>query len=246
MDYQCPACRKYTPDVARVLSEDRKLRVIYRDTPIFGPRSERAARLAIASQWQGRHSAFHHALMTSKGALDEAALKAAANKAGVDWDRLERDLKARGGEIDRLIERNQALSLAAGISGTPAFVIGETLADGALDYRGLKAEIAEARARMGPRPAPAPPPSEPPVPGDDDRPPATDRPEPAMPEPTPPADGPAAAAARSETGAPARASAVTSSDTPTRDDEKAERLALLLLLGLAGVGVAILWWRRRG
>ena len=149
MDYQCPACRKFTPDVSRALKEDRRVRVIYRDTPIFGARSETAARLAIASQFQGRHEAFHHALMTSEGQLDEAALRAAADKAGVDWARLQRDLEARSDEIDRLIAWNSDLSLAAGISGTPAFVIGETLADGALDYKGLKAEIADARAAAG-------------------------------------------------------------------------------------------------
>ena len=76
MDYQCPACRKHTPDVARVLGEDRRVRVIYRDTPIFGPRSEQAARVAIASQFQGKHQAMHAALMAADMPLDEQALRA--------------------------------------------------------------------------------------------------------------------------------------------------------------------------
>lgn len=147
MDYQCPACRKHTPDVAKALGEDRRVRVIYRDTPIFGPRSEQAARAAIASQFQGKHQAMHHALMTSAMPLDEQALRAAADKAGVDWDRLQRDLKARSDEIDSVIAWNTELSRAAGVSGTPAFIVGDILADGALDYRGLKAEIADARAK---------------------------------------------------------------------------------------------------
>ena len=149
MDYQCPACRKYTPDVARALGEDRKLRVIYRDTPIFGPRSEAAARAAIASQFQGKHQAFHHALMTTKLPLDEAALQSAAKKAGVDWPRLQADLEKRRAEIDRQIATNAALSSATGISGTPAFIIGNGLVDGAMDYDGLKAEIADARKELG-------------------------------------------------------------------------------------------------
>lgn len=160
MDYQCPACRKYTPDVARAFREDRRLRIIYRDTPIFGPRSQAAARAAIASQFQGRHDAMHMALMTSEGALDDDAIRAAADRAGVDWQRLQRDLAARGEEIDRLIAWNQRLSRAAGVSGTPAFVVGTTLADGALDYRGMKNEIADARGTSAPetpaaKPAPA-------------------------------------------------------------------------------------------
>lgn len=145
MDYQCPACRQYTPDVARVLQEDKRLRVIYRDTPLLGPRSEAAARAAIASHFQGRHEAFHHALMTTKGPLDEPAIRAAADKAKVDWSRLQRDLAARSDEIDEVIVRNLELAAATGIQGTPAFIVGESQSNGALDYALLRAEIADAR-----------------------------------------------------------------------------------------------------
>ena len=148
MDYQCPACRQYTPDVARVLAEDRKVRMIYRDTPIISDLSTVAARAAIASAFQGRHAAFHHALMTSKGRLSEAAIRAAADKAKVDWPRLQRDLKSRGEAIDDQIGRNVELAVTIGVLGTPAFIVGERQSNGALDYKGLKAEIADARAAL--------------------------------------------------------------------------------------------------
>ncbi len=146
MDYQCPACRAHSPDVSAVLASDRRLKVIYRDTPIFGPLSVEAAKYAIASQYQGKHEAFHRALMTQTLPLDAAALKAAAAKAGIDWARLEKDRAAHEKAIDAQIAQNQNLSEAAGISGTPAFIIGNTLANGALDAKGLREEIADARA----------------------------------------------------------------------------------------------------
>lgn len=146
MDYQCPVCRARTDDYARVFSEDPKVRVIYRDTPIFGPQSEIAARLAIASQFQGKHEAFHLALMHSKGRLTDPAIREAATKAGVNWARLQKDLAANKAKIDAQIEMNMRLSEAAGISGTPAFIIGDTLADGAFDYANLKGQIADVRA----------------------------------------------------------------------------------------------------
>lgn len=146
MDYQCPVCRQHTDEYAKVFSEDKKLRVIYRDTPIFGPQSEKAARLAIASQLQGKHEAFHLALMHTKGRLTDEAIREAAAKAGVNWARLQKDLAAHRSAIDAQIEQNMRLSEAAGISGTPAFVIGDTLADGAFDYANLKGQIADVRA----------------------------------------------------------------------------------------------------
>lgn len=146
MDYQCPTCRRYTPDVARVLAEDQRIRVIYRDTPIISDLSTVAARAAIASSFQGRHEAFHHALMMTKGQLTEDGIRAAATSAKVDWARLQRDLKTRGEAIDLQIGRNVELAVATGILGTPAFIVGERLSNGALDYASLKAEIADARA----------------------------------------------------------------------------------------------------
>ncbi|HET7708613.1 MAG TPA: DsbA family protein [Sphingomicrobium sp.] len=144
-DYQCPACRKYHADVSRALAEDRRVRVIYRDTPIFGPNSEAAANAAIAAQFQGRHEAMHDALMSTPGPLDAAALRAAARKAGIDWERLQRDLKRYETEIELQVARNFELAVSTGIHGTPAFIVGDALANGALDYAGLKGEIADAR-----------------------------------------------------------------------------------------------------
>lgn len=144
-DYQCPQCRRYTPDVERVMREDRKIRWIFRDIPSISPKSTDAARLAIAASFQGKHHAFHRALMLSKGRLSDASIRASAARAGVDWARAQRDLRTRRSAIDAQIERNNELADAAGINGTPAFITGDTLADGALDYRSLKAEIADAR-----------------------------------------------------------------------------------------------------
>lgn len=146
-DYQCPACRQFHAGVRAVFAADRKLKIIYRDTPIFGSRSLAASRAAIAAKYQRKHDAFHHALMTQPLPLDDQAIRAAAVRAGVDWTRLQRDLATHGKAIDAQIAQNQNLSEAAGISGTPAFIVGDTLSDGALDAKTLRAEIADARKK---------------------------------------------------------------------------------------------------
>lgn len=148
MDYACPQCRRYTPDVERVMREDRRIRWIYRDIPSISAKSRDAARAAIAAQWQNRHHVFHRALMMTPGRLSDASIRAAAAKTGLNWARLQRDLKLRGQEIDRQIERNIELADAAGMPGTPAYIIGERQTNGALDYAGLKAEIADARREL--------------------------------------------------------------------------------------------------
>ena len=144
-DYQCPYCRKAHVALKELTAKDKKVRILYRDWPIFGPASEQAARLAIASKWQGRHAQFHDALMLSTGKLNDAAIRTAAKKAGVDWERLQRDLKSHSTEIDALLERNDEQANALGLDGTPGFIIGETFVPGGVDLKGFKELVAEAR-----------------------------------------------------------------------------------------------------
>ena len=144
-DYQCPFCRAAHDALLKLTAEDKNVRIIYRDWPIFGAQSQRAARLAIASQWQGKHAAFHDALMKSPRPLSEKSIKAAAQKAGVNWAKLQTDLKARSAEIEALLERNDEQAMQLGLDGTPGFIIGETLYAGGMDLAGLEEAVADAR-----------------------------------------------------------------------------------------------------
>ena len=148
-DYQCPFCRAAHDALLQLTAEDKKVRIIYRDWPIFGQPSERAARLAIASQWQGKHAAFHDALMKSPRPLSEQSIKAAAKKAGVDWAKLEADLKSRNAEVEALLARNDEQAMQLGLNGTPGFIIGDTLYPGGMDLAGFKEAVAEARKAKG-------------------------------------------------------------------------------------------------
>jgi protein-disulfide isomerase len=145
-DYQCPYCRKVHPVLEQALAEDKKIRVIYRDWPIFGAASTTAARLAIASKWQNKHSAFHDQLMRMPGKLSDHSIRHAADLAGVNWDRLQADLKTHGTEIDALITRNSRQAASLGLQGTPGFIIGSYLIPGGLDLGTLREVIREARA----------------------------------------------------------------------------------------------------
>lgn len=144
-DYQCPFCRKAHHALLQLAAKDKKVRIVYRDWPIFGPQSERAARLAIASQWQGKHPAFHDALMKAPRPLTEQSIKAAATKAGVNWAKLEADLKSRNVEVEALLERNDEQAMQLGLDGTPGFIIGNTFYPGGMDLAALKEAVADAR-----------------------------------------------------------------------------------------------------
>jgi protein-disulfide isomerase len=145
MDYQCPYCRASHGPLKQLLTADKKVRIIYRDWPIFGPASERAARVAIASTWQGKHTAFHDALMTTPQPLSEANIEAAVKSSGVNWPRLLADLKTHSTEIEALLKRNGEQAELLGLEGTPGFIIGNVQSFGGMTLPELQAAVSEAR-----------------------------------------------------------------------------------------------------
>lgn len=145
MDYQCPYCRASHGPLKQLLANDHKVRVIFRDWPIFGPASEAAALAAIASKYQGKYLAMHDALMATPLPLNQEKIKAAAKKAGVDWGRMQKDMAAHSEEIEDLFQRNSEQAESIGLQGTPGFIIGNVQSFGGMTLKQLQASVAKAR-----------------------------------------------------------------------------------------------------
>jgi protein-disulfide isomerase len=142
-DYNCGYCRTARPDVDRLLAEDPKLRVVYRELPILGPQSELASRASLAVAKLGNYGPFHRALFAA-GRPTEATINAVLASAKIDLIAFKSALSSP--DIDQEIKNNLALQQSLGLSGTPSWVIGDQLIGGAVGYDELKAAIAETRA----------------------------------------------------------------------------------------------------
>ena len=142
-DYQCPYCRKVVEPVFNAVAKDGKVRIVMKELPILGPESTYAAKAALAAHKQGKYRELHLALMDQKTKLSEAVVIAAAEKLGLDTKRLKRDMDSP--DIDDEIKQNIELAHALQINGTPAFIVGNQIAPGAIDGDRLTAMIKEAR-----------------------------------------------------------------------------------------------------
>lgn len=145
LDYQCPHCRATHKPLKQLLAKDKKIRVIFRDWPVFGDASSSAALMAIASKYQGKYVAMHDALMETPLPLSSAKIKAAAKKAGVDWDRAQKDIEIHSKEIEDLFARNDEQAQLLGLEGTPGFIIGEVQSFGGMTLDQLEQSVAAAR-----------------------------------------------------------------------------------------------------
>ena len=106
-DYRCPYCRIMEPRLRELVTQDKSVRLVLKDWPIFGGMSVYAAQVAIAAGWQGKYAPVHDALFTLPRTMDRDAVRIAARRAGVDLAQLDRDLSARGAEIDRILGKTE-------------------------------------------------------------------------------------------------------------------------------------------
>jgi protein-disulfide isomerase len=143
-DYACGYCRASNPVIARLLSEDKKLKIVWREWPVLGPDSEAAAQTSLAVAQTGKYKAFHEALFAA-GRPTPAAVAQALSKAGVT----PQQVAAQRGSPAVIAElrKNYELARSIGAGGTPTWVVGDKVLEGAVGYDALKAAIQEARAR---------------------------------------------------------------------------------------------------
>ncbi|MDQ0346770.1 DsbA family protein [Ancylobacter vacuolatus] len=146
-DYNCGYCRKSLPELERLVSEDGKIRLVYKDWPILAESSVVAAQLALAAGYQDKYLDAHKILMKLPGKLTTERMSEALAKAGIDRGKLAKDLKAHAGDIGALLKRNNEQAEALGLPGTPVYLVGPFKVAAALDYQGFKDVVADARAR---------------------------------------------------------------------------------------------------
>ena len=138
-DYSCSYCRASNATVDRLLAEDPKLRVVWRELPVLGPDSQQAAYASMLAAEQGKFRQYFHAVYALGRPTADAIARAQA-AAGV-----------QPGPITdahrRELAQNMDLASVIRASGTPTFVVGDQVLHGALPYEELKKAIEQARAR---------------------------------------------------------------------------------------------------
>jgi protein-disulfide isomerase len=143
-DYRCPACRAAHPAMKRAVAADGNVRIVYKDWPIFGDPSERASEVAIASDQQNNYPLVHDHLMTGR-ADNETSLRAAVERSGGDWRRLQADVAKNRIAISEQLARNRKQAFELGLPGTPGYLAGTILVRGALTERDFARLFRQAR-----------------------------------------------------------------------------------------------------
>ena len=129
-DYGCTYCRQSVGDVERLIRADPNLKVVIREWPIFEG-SEDAARMALAAAAQNRYAQFHHALFALGNPTPENVDRA-ARQAGLDLAAATSFMQTEA--VERELAQNMAFAKALGFTGTPSWVAGDAVEQGAVGY----------------------------------------------------------------------------------------------------------------
>ena len=126
-DYQCPFCARYVRDVLPQIEADYvatgKIRYVFRDLPLkIHKNAFKAAEAAHCAGEQGKFWEMHDAMFRAQTALAPDQLPGHASTLGLDEARFRQCLA--GGAFAAGIDRDMADAGAAGITGTPTFLVG--------------------------------------------------------------------------------------------------------------------------
>lgn len=141
-DYNCGFCRRSLVDIERLLEEDDNLRVIYKELPVLAESSQTAALWSLAAAKQGKSREFHNALFNAGRPSDES-ISSAALAVGLDIAAANTTIQSQEAQTE--IQQNLSIMQQVGFSGTPTFIIGDQILEGAVGYETLREAIELAR-----------------------------------------------------------------------------------------------------
>jgi protein-disulfide isomerase len=146
-DYNCGFCRRALPDLVKLIDSDAKVKVVFKELPIFGEESEAAAKAALAAGKQGKYFEMHQKLYADPGKADKDKGLRAAAELGLDVPQLEKDMEDPS--IQQALDETKDLAQKLGLQGTPLYLIGDRIVPGAPDdlYDQLTAKVAEVREK---------------------------------------------------------------------------------------------------
>ena len=128
-DFNCGYCKRGLPEVQKLIQDDKKVRVVFKELPILSKGSEEAAKVALAAKRQGKYWEFHQAMLSSKGQANEASALKVAESLGLDMGKIKTDMASD--EVKNELGDMKALASKLGVNGTPHFLVGDKSIPGA-------------------------------------------------------------------------------------------------------------------
>jgi protein-disulfide isomerase len=145
-DYNCGYCKSAAKTIHKLVQNDKKVEVIFIELPIFGGLSTEAAKVGLAVNKinPAKYYDFHYNMMEGN-AREKSGIYDAVKKTGLDVSEVKRTVERNSADFDNKLAKNRMIAQSLGLNGTPAFIIGDELIPGAVQYEQAVMYVKEAR-----------------------------------------------------------------------------------------------------
>lgn len=144
-DYNCGYCKSVAPGLFDSVQADGNVKLVMKEYPILSKASQVAAQAALASQKQNLYNEYHTALIKHQGRVTEDVVFQVAKEVGLDIEQLKVDMQSS--LVQEKLAQTQVLASQLGVTGTPAFMVGDTFLPGAVPSEQIESAIARTRAQ---------------------------------------------------------------------------------------------------
>lgn len=137
-DYNCPYCKRFDPQLEKIVRDNPDVLLIVKLLPFKGQSSLHASQIALSTwrQQPDKYWALHQRLMAKKGYHDDTSVLAAQQNSGTEGVTVEAQTRDT-------LQMNLILSQVLGIQGTPATLVGHQMVAGAISAADLQALVKE-------------------------------------------------------------------------------------------------------
>lgn len=145
-DYHCGYCKQALSSITKLLENDKKVRIVFKEYPILSEDSRLASKAALAVNRiaKDKYFEFHKAMFNVSGKIEERKILAETTKLGIDEDKMKKELY--NPELETILNKNRELGSSIGAVGTPSIVIGDNFYPGAIPYEAMKKAVDDVRA----------------------------------------------------------------------------------------------------
>lgn len=143
-DYNCGYCKRAGPTLKALIEANPNLKVVYKEWPILSEGSAEAAKIALAVNLTTpeRYEEFHSALLNAGSIRSANDVWRVVDRLNLDKGEIESQLT--NPDIERHLQQAAQLAQSLNITGTPAFVVGDTILRGAYPQEDIQRAIDQA------------------------------------------------------------------------------------------------------
>ncbi len=143
-DFECPFCSRFYSQTLGLIEENYidtgKVKLVYRDFPLnFHENAQKAAEAGECADDQGKFWEMHNLIFENQQIMNVDNFKKWAADIGLDTEEFNECLDS--GKYATEVQKDMQEGSAAGIRGTPGFIINGRLVSGAQPYANFEAAI---------------------------------------------------------------------------------------------------------